>query len=83
MKETMKTLENRKEMEVLRFDLQMSFSLATSIYEKTSGDWIYGIDPENMIVLKSIYKSVDGSYSLNQVAHAIRKGKNLKCTTSL
>ena len=41
-------------------------------------EWICSIDPENMDFLKSIYKTADGSYSMNSLAHTIRKGYKIK-----
>ena len=69
---------SKSQMEILKLDLQTSYDLAESIYEKTMGDWIYGIDPENMLLLKQIWKKADGSYSLNSLGHAIRQGKKIK-----
>jgi len=62
----------------LIIDLKMAYEMADTLHERCSGEWVNSIDPESMVELKSIWKQVDGSYSLNQLAHAIRKGKPLE-----
>ncbi len=40
-------------------------------------DWTLSLDTENLAFLKALWLTVDGSYSLNSLAHSIRKGKQL------
>jgi hypothetical protein len=41
-------------------------------------EWTLSIDTENLAFLKAIYKTADGSYSMNSLAHTIRKGNKIK-----
>ena len=60
--------------ESLRTDLKFAFETNNSFYDRTTGEWISGIDPENMDELKAILKVVDGTFGLNKLAYAILRG---------
>lgn len=66
-------------------DLQGAWNFAKE--DRTNGEYIAGIvcsewslsiDTENLAFLKAIYKTADGSYSMNSLAHTIRKGNKIK-----
>jgi len=61
----------------LKIDLKCAFDFNSDFYSRTTGEWIYGIDEESMNELKSLILKVNGNYSLNQLAYAILKNKNL------
>ena len=64
-------------MSNLKQDISIAWEYGTH-YERSTGSYINSIDPCNMVLLRSIWKSVSGSYSLATLAGDILIGNKLK-----
>ena len=78
MKKTNLTAQKKMDLliESLKLDLCASYAMSESFYERTSGDWICGIDTENLVTLKYLYKEAtlkDGSISMKSFAFNLIK----------
>ena len=64
-------------MSNLKQDLSIAWEYGTA-YERSTGSYINSIDPCNMVLLRDLWQSVCGSYSLATLAGGLLKGNKLK-----